>query len=325
MSDDVDMGPDEVVNLALIAKRYYVQRQTKSEIAREFGLSRFKIARMLDDALTDGIVSITIKSPGPIDPELSLELREHLGIARAIVVMADEQSVTSSMPELLAPTAAALLAEVVRENDVLGVTTGRTIQAIARRVSRLERCDVIQLTGVADPKIENGLEAVGRLAAASGGTGYSLYAPQVVSDVGVAEAFRREPSLQRTLARFDEVTIALVTIGSWSPPDSQMYDNFMNTREREELVARGVQAEVCATLLDRDGRKIQTVEDRSISITEKQLASVRDVIAVAGGPSKLVAIRAAALSGLITTLVTDSRTARAIVAARMPDSVEALT
>ena len=45
------MGPDELFLRAVIARRYYLEGRTRVEIAEEFGLSRFKVARMLEEAL----------------------------------------------------------------------------------------------------------------------------------------------------------------------------------------------------------------------------------------------------------------------------------
>ena len=53
--------------------------------------------------------------------------------------------------------------------------------------------------------------------------------------------------------------------------------------------------------------------ERSIAITAEQLRRVPEVIAVAGGPSKSAAIRAVLAGGFITSLVTDSAAAGALL------------
>ncbi len=57
------MGPDELVRISHVARRHYLDGKTKIEIADELGVSRFKIARMLEDALAQGLVKITIEAP----------------------------------------------------------------------------------------------------------------------------------------------------------------------------------------------------------------------------------------------------------------------
>jgi len=46
----------------LAARRYFLDGASKIEIAQELGISRFRVARLLDAALRDGIVRIEIGS-----------------------------------------------------------------------------------------------------------------------------------------------------------------------------------------------------------------------------------------------------------------------
>ncbi len=57
---------------ATIARRYYLEGASKSDIATELGLSRFKVARLLDRARESGIVRIELESRGEINLDLSV-------------------------------------------------------------------------------------------------------------------------------------------------------------------------------------------------------------------------------------------------------------
>ena len=61
-------GPAELVQMGRIARRYYLEGRSKRDIAEEFGLSRFQIARSLRKARDTGLVRITIDFPGDINP-----------------------------------------------------------------------------------------------------------------------------------------------------------------------------------------------------------------------------------------------------------------
>lgn len=56
-------GPAELVQLARIARRYYLEGKPKRAIAEEFGLSRFQVARSLIRARESGVVRITVDFP----------------------------------------------------------------------------------------------------------------------------------------------------------------------------------------------------------------------------------------------------------------------
>ena len=64
----------QVVATVVAARRYFLDGASKSEIAEELGISRFKVARLLEAARRDGIVRIEIGTPSDIDVELSTEL-----------------------------------------------------------------------------------------------------------------------------------------------------------------------------------------------------------------------------------------------------------
>ncbi len=54
MAQEKLAGPAALVLTATVARRYYLDGATKSDIAAELGLSRFKVARLLDEARATG-------------------------------------------------------------------------------------------------------------------------------------------------------------------------------------------------------------------------------------------------------------------------------
>jgi DNA-binding transcriptional regulator LsrR (DeoR family) len=75
------VGPDELFQRGVIARRYYLEGRTRVQIAEEFGLSRFKVARMLEEALESGMVEIKILDPASIDIELSTALQRQYSLS----------------------------------------------------------------------------------------------------------------------------------------------------------------------------------------------------------------------------------------------------
>ena len=58
------ISQEKRARLAYVARRYYLEDQKQSDIARELGVSRPLISRMLSDARELGVVEITIHEPG---------------------------------------------------------------------------------------------------------------------------------------------------------------------------------------------------------------------------------------------------------------------
>jgi DNA-binding transcriptional regulator LsrR (DeoR family) len=309
------LGPAELLQAAAVARRFYLDGRSKIEIADEFGLSRFKVARILDDARASGLVRIEITTPAEIDIERSEALRAAFDLHYAVVISTPAEP-ESSLRAHLGRVAADLLSELVADDDVLGVGWGRTINAISSALTDLARCTVVQLSGALTGMTvdESSVELVRRIGAVSGGLVYPIYAPLIVPDAATAAGLRQQPQVAEAIRHHDEITKAIVAIGSWDPPNSQVRDA-LSDPERARLEHDGVLAEVCGTFIDHDGQELATpLAQRVISITGEQLRSISEVVAVAGGPEKAAAIRAVICGRYATSLVTDQSVADILLA-----------
>jgi DNA-binding transcriptional regulator LsrR (DeoR family) len=314
------VGPDETVQVALVAREHYLNGKSRVDIADELGLSRFKVAKMLELAVETGIVTIRIESPGVVDVELSTRLADRFGLSRAFAV-ATPNDLSANVRDALGRVAADLLSEIVGSNDVLGLASGRTLNATISQLSRLAPCDVVQLAGMAGPVQNTSNALVGQITEVSGGHAYSIYAPLIVGDEATAASLRRQPSIQAAFARFPDITKAVVSVGSWDPPESQVVE-VLTPDERADILNKGVRADVCATLIDDRGREVPALEGRSLAISLEQLRAIPEVILVAGGQQKTAALRAVLKAGVVTSLVTDARMAERLLEDTVPGSAE---
>lgn len=299
--------------MALVATRHYIDGLSRIEIADEMGISRFVVARLLEQARERGVVRFEIASPEDLDLNLSAQLRTAFSLRHAIVVHAPSGA-DVTMKERLGTAAARLLEEVLLPGEVLGLAAGRTLRQMVLACEQLPPVDVVQLEGVAAGLHESGVELVRRAARVSGGTPHALLAPLLTRTAESAALLRDEPAARDTFSRFADVTTAVVGIGSWNPEDSQVSMLAGQLGIRDSLLESGVRADLGAVLLDTGGQVIEQATAQSIGIDAEGLRRVPHVLAVAGGPLKFVAIRAALRSGLIHSLACDAITAQALLA-----------
>lgn len=305
------LGPSEALQLTQVARRFYLDGQSKQDIARDLGMTRFKVARILEHARDSGVVQIAIAAPALIDPDLSEQLALAYGLRRAIVLAVAD----CPEPELrryLAQVTAELLTEIVTDDDVLGIGYGRTLNETTASLTRLARCTTVQLAGaLLEVHVsENSIELVRRVAAISAGPAFPLYTPQVLPDPETARTLRGQPQVAAVYRQFDRITKAVVAVGAWNPPHSLLYEALPES-DREQLLARGATAELCATVIDDRGNDVAPeLTERCIAIRGAQLKAIDDVIAVAGGSDKATAIMAVLRGGYASSLVTDQSVAR---------------
>ena len=307
-------GPAELVLTASVARRYYLDGRSKIDIAKEFNLSRFKVARLIDNARASGLVRIEINHHCVIDVDLSDRVRSRFALQHAVVVDTPNND-GASLRRHLGEAAAGLLAEIVTAEDVLGLAWVRSVSAMTAALTRLATVPVIQLTGVlAPPDMEhNGVHPVREAARVSGGPAYLFHAPLLVPTAATARAMRRQPEIARAFAHFGSVTKAVVGVGRWAPGLSTVYDA-ADDRDRRLQRRLGTVADISGVAVDLQGQPVRGgLIERMIGISAAQMRTMPEVIAIAYGVAKAPAVSAAIRGGLVSGLVTHSTLAAALL------------
>jgi DNA-binding transcriptional regulator LsrR (DeoR family) len=304
MANERTAGPSALVLTATVARRYYLEGASKSDIAAELGVSRFKVARMLERARATGLVRIELDTRGEIDLDLSMRLRSGHGLRHCVVIDAPEDD-EALLRGALGRAAAELLTEIVEPGDVLGLAWSRSLMAMRTALTRLPACDVVQLTGALSlPNDDSSIELVRDLARKSNGEGFFYYAPMVLPDAATAKALRTQPDVARAVERYPDVTKAVIGVGAWQQGLSTVV-GALTEQERREIYDLGVRGELSGVQIDGEGNPVATpLTDRLIGIDAQQLHAVPDVIAVAYGTAKVDAVKAGIRGGFITSLVT---------------------
>jgi DNA-binding transcriptional regulator LsrR (DeoR family) len=307
-------GPAELVLTASIARRYYLDGKSKIEIAEEFQLSRFKVARLIDSARSSGMVRIEIDPPGAVDVDLSDRVRTRFGLQHAVVVATADPD-AAALRRRLGEAAADLLTEILTTDDVLGLAWARSVSAMTEALTRLAGTPVIQLTGaLPQPNMEDSsVHLVRQAARISGGAAYFFHAPLLVPNAATARVMRTQPEIARAFAHFDTVTKAVVGVGRWAPGLSTIYDA-ADDRDREVLRRLGTFADISGVAVDREGRPVHGgLTERMIGVNAEQMRAIPEVIAICYGVAKAPAVHAAIRGGLVSGLVTHSALAAALL------------
>ena len=304
------------VQAALAARRHFIGRQSKSQIAEELGVSRFKVARLIDSAIDDGIIQFVIAEPKDLNTELGEAVRHRYRLQAALVLDGSDAAASVDSIEPIGALAAQLLEETLADGQVLGVAWGRTLAAMAAALTQLPRVDVVQVAGspIGLDYTQSPVELVHRLASLSGGTAYPVFGPMWAEDPLLVERFRREPAIANTLRQCERLDVLVVGIGSWSPSESCLCSGFPPAW-REQALADGVRADLCTALLDSHGSEVPSVLDASrIGISIAQMRKVPNIVGIGGGREKAGAIAAVLKGGWINTLITDTAVARRLLA-----------
>ena len=298
--------------VAAVARAHFLEDRSLVEIADTFGISRFKVARLVARAREDGVVTFQINDWGLPDAALSGRLKEALGLQLCQVIRShgDDDTVRHQ----IGAAAATILSDTLGTGEVLGVAWGRTLTATTSQLEYLPRLSIVQLTGfVAGDISSSPIEVAQQVSRRSGGDVYPIFAPLFVQDQETAESLRKHPDIRSAIELFPTISTALLSVGAWNPPDTQIRD-VLPLEDLANAIKGGCVADIAGILITEDGTPVDpTFQERCINISYEQLREVPRVIAVAGGSAKADAVRAVARAGLITELVTDHALAQAIL------------
>ena len=306
------LGPSEAVLAAAVARRHLIDGESKVDLATSLGISRFKVARLLEAARESGMVRIEIVSPVGIDTDRSARLREALGLEHCVVVPG---SAAEADPGVSA-AAAALLSEVVTDRDVLGLPWSRSVSRMVDALESLPTIPVVQLSGamVTPEEDSSSVDVVRRAARIAGGGRHVFYSPLLLDDAASADVMRRQPPVREALDHVADVTLAVIGLGAWTSGTSTIHA-VLSPAERRAVTRAGAIGEAAGVFFDADGAVVDTpLTARIVGLTGSQLHGIRHVIGIAHGAEKVDAIAAAVRGELIDSLVTTAETADALLA-----------
>ncbi|MDN5687538.1 MAG: Cro/Cl family transcriptional regulator [Brachybacterium sp.] len=304
--------PGDGSRKATLATEYFLDGLSKVEIGRRHSLSRFQVARLLDEARDEGIVRIQIVDPSAAGRDYAT-LAQQLGISSVTVAAARPGE---SMRAAIARQAARLLTSRLREGGRLGVAWSRTLMHLPDTLEVLPAVDIVQLVGplsAAGYSTAESSALVHTLGARSGGRVWALPTPLVVDSPQVAASLRAMEEVRTTLDAADALDVAVVSLGAWSAGASTLWAR-LGADEQRRAQEAGIVAEICGIMLGGTGAVWHSaLEDRVIGVRADQLRRAR-VIAAAPAVGRPEAVIAAARSGLVDDIVLAPELADQVVA-----------
>lgn len=297
------------------ARRYYLDDASKVAIAEELDISRFKVARLLEEARDQGIVRIDVVDPGAGCEHLERRLRDAFGLAHAVVVDVEELETDAAQDEL-ARRGADLMRRLAQPTDVIGLPWSRMVAKAVRHFDGLPPVPIVQLSGALDlPAYESSpVDVVRDAARLTGGEPRVFYAPLVADDAAAAAVIRAQASVAGTLDDAKHCSLALVGVGGWSSGESTLFD-LASDAERDDLARLQVVGEIAGSLFDVTGAPVHAgLTARLVSMRPDDLRLITHVVALSHGRARAAAVAAGIRGGYLTSIVVDTPLAQELLA-----------
>lgn len=308
----MDTNLEKQKKLAYVARKYYIEDQKQSDIARDLGVSRPLISRMLSEARELGIVEITIHEPGAREAGLLERLRLSSSVRGGILV---EEGVNDDATNRLLSQGAV---ELLRQLGVrrLGVGWG---YLIGQLVSWLEEnpqpnstiTDICPLVGNASIPARNyqSNENVRLMAQQMGAAPHFLYLPALPDSLEEKQVLCSTEVYRQIQQQWEQLDTALVNIGDYpSSPDFASLVRYGSLLQQQRACGR-----MLIYYFNEDGFIIQSEQDFAIQIPIDMLKRCPNIIGVCSANTSAKALCGALRSGFFTHIVARAELVKALL------------
>ncbi|WP_047680744.1 MULTISPECIES: transcriptional regulator LsrR [Xenorhabdus] len=297
--------------LARVAWFYYHDGLTQGDIGELLGLSRLKVSRLLEKGRKSGVIHVQINSRYEGCLELEDTLKKHFNLNK-VRVLPDLEGINPNTR--LGTGAAHLLMSLIEPRQLLAIGFGEapmcTLQHLSGFISS-QQIQLVTLSGGVGPY----MTGIGQLDADCPVS--IIPAPLRASTQQVATTFREERSVRDVILTACAADIAVVGIGAINQRQQAtiMRSGYISDGEQLMFGRKGAVGDILGHFFNTEGELVDDIDihQELIGLTLSELKTIPNVIGVAGGIEKAEAIVAALKGGYISSLVTEEKTARAML------------
>lgn len=310
---------DQIRLMTRVARLYYEKGARQAEIARTLNISQPRVSRLLKRASEVGIVRITVAAPSGVYAELEEQIEQRFGLSQVVVTPSEPNSVY--LTKALGSAAAEHITSTIFSDERIGISSWsasllEVVDAMPLMRGQVAQKVVQLVGGHGQPNVQiQATRLLSQISQLTGAEPVVLPAPGVVQTKAGAAAFYAERGVQDMENHWDDLTLALVGIGSLDPsPLAQQSGNAIGPVDKARLSQAGAVGDICFRFFDEHGKlTTDEIADRVVGISPEKFFRIPRRLAVAGGEQKFAAILGAIRGNWLTELVTDVVTAQRLM------------
>lgn len=293
-----------------VARAYYLDGQSQSDIATGLGISRPTVSNILKECRDTGIVEIRIEnSASSLSSAAAERLKSIFGLKHVEVVPSE-----GGAPQILENaglSAVNLLRSYLKNGIHIGLSWGTSLYQMVSQFPKTEIVDaeVIQMVGAleAGTNHTDSFELARSLSQNLNGKYRIIQAPIVVRNHELKSMLMEEPGIKAVIDKMGDIDIALVGISSNEPESSALVRaGMLAPEESADILALGGVGHFCGYHFNEDGKILDIPwNQRIVGISTEGLAAIPHTIGIAVGAVKAAAILGMLRGGHLHSLVTD--------------------
>ena len=298
------------------ARLYYQSDYSQQDIAARLGVSRPTVSRLLQFAKEQGYVRIDIVDPHEDLDVLSRDLQHKYGLD-TVLVCYSPLNTYEEIKKHITKLTADYLYETIQDKDIIGVTWGTTMHAVAMQLQpkSVKGVEVVQLKGGVSHSHVNtyAADTVNLFAEAYQTVARYLPLPVIFDNIALKRIVEEDRHINRIIELGKQANIAVFTVGTVKE-DALLFRLGYFSEAEQKLLKKNGAGDICSRFFDKDGNICsEEINNRTVGIDLYELRKKEKSILVAGGQRKVEAIQAALAGKYANILVTDQFTAQALL------------
>ncbi|WP_120631973.1 sugar-binding transcriptional regulator [Ruegeria sp. EL01] len=308
---------DEELSLSTRAAwLHYGGGLSQTDVAKRLGVTKIKAHRLIGRANQEGIVKISFDGEIAECAALEMKLSEVYDLSYCEVVP-DLEEVGLPVRALGLAGGRFLGREITSgTNDVIGVGNGRTLASCVRHMTSLNSKGikfVSLMGGLTRNFAANPHDVMHKLAEKTGAEAYFMPVPFFANSAEDRDVMLKQRGVPEVRQMAAASPLKFVGIGTAEMTAQTVTAGIVVESAMQDVRKRGGVGELIGHFFDDDGKRVQTqLADRTLSVGIDALENSR-IVAIGGGDEKIRAIGSILRSGLLNGLITDERTAKALI------------
>ena len=310
----------KIANAIQAARMYYYQNLTTGVIAKEMNVSRSTVSRLLSFARSRGLVDIRIIEPTELPDRLANALVEKFGIEKVHVVPVPEITGEAEWLERVAQYTANYLNTKFDSNMILGIAWGTTLTAISKHLLRktTHNSQIVQLYGAGNTQsmgIGYASQIIMRFSDNYRARAHLFPVPTFFDYAETKQALWKEGSIRRILDLQSKTDLLLYSIGAVNAgiPSHVYSGGYLQEIDYKELKKYNIAGDIATVFFKEDGSFDKIPLNSRASGPSLDLFRQKYGICVVSGLAKVKGLYAALRGKLMSELIVDEPTARALV------------
>jgi DNA-binding transcriptional regulator LsrR (DeoR family) len=295
---------------------HYVGGLTQAEVAARLGIPNVKAHRLIMWANQNGVVKFSIHGDVTECVAIETKIADLFGLDYC-EVLPDLYDKNLLMRALGVAGAEFLQREIKNlQGQVIGIGNGRTLAAAIAAMPNMDAGDVrfvSLLGGLTRNYAANPHDVMHRLAEKTGAVSYVMPVPFFANSVEDREVLLSQRGVRHVFDLAARADLMLIGIGTAELDSQLVVSQMIEVPEMQDVRDQGGVGEMLGHFFDADGKPVETtLGERTLSPSLESMKA-RRIVAIAGGPGKIPAIRSALKSGCLSGLIIDEQTASALV------------